>query len=381
MAKKRVLICIDWFLPGDKAGGPVRSVANLVAHLGNEIEFLIVTRDTDYTSQVPYATVKSDAWNDTKYGAQVYYISEKNLNRETIGHLLRDTNYDHVYLNGIWSQPFTIWPLEILRTANPQKPVTVAARGMLAPSALAIKRLKKKAFLQYAKWKGIFSAAEFHATTENEQLEIKAVFGADAKVKVAGNLPRHSAEAPLDHSVKEHGTVKLVSIARIAPEKNTLYAIEALRHCTSKVEMNCWGAEYDSDYAALCREAIKTLPANCSVAFKGPLDTDEIQKTLAQADILFLPTRGENFGHIILESLQAGTPVLISDQTPWSNLAVSMAGWDLSLADPKEFATVIDRVSAMEEQEFSEWRRGAKLMADNYTNDKNLIELSRRLFL
>ena len=33
-------------------------------------------------------------------------------------------------------------------------------------------------------------------------------------------------------------------------------------------------------------------------------------------DLLFLPTKGENFGHVILESMSAGTPVLISDTTP-----------------------------------------------------------------
>ncbi|CAN5434615.1 hypothetical protein BH10BAC1_BH10BAC1_14720 [soil metagenome] len=32
MAKKKVLIFIDWYLPGYKAGGPRQSVANLVAH-------------------------------------------------------------------------------------------------------------------------------------------------------------------------------------------------------------------------------------------------------------------------------------------------------------------------------------------------------------
>ena len=33
MAKKKILIFIDWYLPGYKAGGPVQSVANLVENL------------------------------------------------------------------------------------------------------------------------------------------------------------------------------------------------------------------------------------------------------------------------------------------------------------------------------------------------------------
>ncbi|MBI9061941.1 MAG: hypothetical protein JEZ14_08115 [Marinilabiliaceae bacterium] len=49
MPKKKILIFIDWFLPGYKAGGPVRSMANMVEYLMEEYDFFIVTRNTDYT--------------------------------------------------------------------------------------------------------------------------------------------------------------------------------------------------------------------------------------------------------------------------------------------------------------------------------------------
>src|SRR5687767_8184630 len=98
MGKKRVLVFIDWFLPGDKAGGPVRSVANLIAHLGSEIEFSVITRDTDYTSHEPYTGINADEWNDMPFGARVFYISEDNLSRDTINQLLNETAYDHVYV-------------------------------------------------------------------------------------------------------------------------------------------------------------------------------------------------------------------------------------------------------------------------------------------
>ena len=54
MSKKKILIFIDWYLPGYKAGGPIQSVANLVANLKEEFEFSIVTRDTDYCEKLPY---------------------------------------------------------------------------------------------------------------------------------------------------------------------------------------------------------------------------------------------------------------------------------------------------------------------------------------
>jgi glycosyltransferase involved in cell wall biosynthesis len=47
--------------------------------------------------------------------------------------------------------------------------------------------------------------------------------------------------------------------------------------------------------------------------------------------MFFFPTRGENYGHVIAESLSVGTPVLISDQTPWRELSSDGLGWDLPL--------------------------------------------------
>jgi glycosyltransferase involved in cell wall biosynthesis len=380
MAKKRVLIFIDWFLPGDKAGGPVRSVANLIAHLGNEFEFSVITRNTDYTESQPYSEVRSDSWNESDYGARVYYISEQHLSKPTIARLLRETEYDHVYLNGMWSQPFTRWPLEYLAKHHRNLPVTIAVRGMLAPSALAIKWFKKKAFLTLAKWKKLYAAASFHATTNQEADQVRAAFGKQVEVHVAGNLPRKFTGERLAHPKKEPGYVRLINIARLAPEKNTLYTIESLSGVRSNVELNIWGARYDHEYVVACEQAAKKLPANVKVNFHGPLKTEIIHETIAQSDLMLLPTRGENFGHVILESMQAGTPVLISDQTPWKELVNTKSGWELPLKDPGAFAKVIDQVAAMNETELEEWRRGAEKMAEQYSNDEKLVALNRALF-
>ena len=45
--KPKVLIFIDWYKPGFKAGGPIQSVSNIVSQLGKDYEFYIITRDTD----------------------------------------------------------------------------------------------------------------------------------------------------------------------------------------------------------------------------------------------------------------------------------------------------------------------------------------------
>ena len=100
--KKKILVFIDWYLPGYKAGGPIQSCSNLIAHLGKEYDFSVVTRDTDYCETIPYANIKSNEWNIVD-GTRVYYFSSDTLNKKNIQHLLNTENYDTVYLNGIFS--------------------------------------------------------------------------------------------------------------------------------------------------------------------------------------------------------------------------------------------------------------------------------------
>lgn len=377
--KKNVLVFIDWFLPGDKAGGPVRSCANLIDHLGKEFNFSVVTRDTDYTEQKPMVGIKSNAWNILPDGKRVYYISSDQLNKATIAKLLREEKYDVVYLNGIWSQPFTAWPLKELKKLNNNIRKVVAARGMLAPSALAIKSAKKKLFLKLANWRNYFGDVIFHATTEKESQEIKNAFGKNAEVIVAGNLPRKIL-AKSERRKKDPGGLRIINVARIAPEKNTSYAIEILANIKSPVVADFYGSVYDDKYWNACKEMAKQLPPNVQLNFHGSLPSENIFTKLSDYDLMFMPTRGENFGHIILESLQAGTPVIISDQTPWKNLEAENAGWDLALNSPWDFVKMIERVAQMDEVEFSRWSDGAGKLGKKYSEDLKLIEANRKLF-
>lgn len=376
--KKKVLVFIDWFLPGDKAGGPVRSCANLLDHLGNDFEFSVVTRNTDYTETKPYESVQGDAWN-TYDGKRIYYISSGELNKETIRRILQEEKPTHIYLNGIWSQPFTAWPLKEAKKSKGKTKVIVAARGMLAPSALAIKATKKKIFLRLAKWRSDFSDVIFHATNEKEAAEIRKSIGDKTKIIVAGNLPRKSGNVPA-HALKIKNKLRIVSVARIAPEKNTLFALEVLSKVGVEVEADFFGAIYDEEYWQQCKAVLDKLPSNIHVKFHGPLPSENISKTLVGYDLLFMPTRGENFGHIILESMQAGTPVLISDQTPWKNLANENAGWDLPLKSVDGFVKTIEQIAGMSDIDFKKYSESSLSLATKYSSDEKLLGDNRKIF-
>ena len=77
MAIRRVtvLVFIGYYLPGYKAGGPVRSIANVVETLGDEFEFRIVTSDRDLLDEVPYPGITHRHMDSTGKGLGVLCLA------------------------------------------------------------------------------------------------------------------------------------------------------------------------------------------------------------------------------------------------------------------------------------------------------------------
>ncbi len=380
MPKKKVLIFIDWYLPGFKAGGPIQSVANLVAHLRDELDISIITRDTDYCETTPYPTVRSDEWNELADGTKVFYFSENGLTRAALRRLIRQSDADAVYLNGIFSLYFTLFPLYYLRKKKGIR-IVIAARGMLAESALGVKKAKKQFFLSAVKVLKLFDDVVFHASTENEKKDIHKVFGNKVQVRTAGNLPQKNSIIDLPLRKKDQGELLLINVARISPEKNLLFALLALQEVKEKVLFDFYGPVYDTEYWQECQTAIAALPSNVKASYKGSLENEKVLTELSRHHFMFMPTRGENFGHIILQSFAAGCPVIISDQTPWKKLNERNAGWDLELSSVTTFAKVIDRAAQLGQEEYSEMSAAAFRLAAEYRNDPEIEEQSRHLFI
>lgn len=380
MGKKKVLIFIDWYLPGYKAGGPIQSVANLVAHLKYEFDFSIVTRDTDYCESKAYLNVKSDEWNVLDDGTRVYYFSKNNLTRNTVRSLIRQTEFDSVYLNGMYSLYFTLIPLLFLRKKK-NKQVVVAARGMLSKGSLGVKKMKKQFFITAVKTLRLFENVIFHATTEIEKSEIISVFGPNSIIRVAANLPQVGNIVNLQKRKKEKTFVRIVNIARIAPEKNLLYALNSLKNIESEIVFDFYGPIYNNEYWNECKLAIDELPPNVKANYKGSLESDKVFEILQSYHFMFMPTTGENFGHIILQSLSAGCPVIISDKTPWKQLQRKKCGWDISLNNMNEFVKIIDFVANMDQSDYDKMSQAAFDYAQQYIKNPEIKGQNLALFI
>lgn len=371
MSKPQVLVFIDWYSPGFKAGGPVRSLVNMVDHLRDRIDFHIVTSDTEYTERTPYPRITTDRWTTLPGGEKIWYASKSRTNSEAWNRILGEKAWDNVYINGLYSRWFSIAPLRLLKGSNVRR--VVAVRGMLASGMMKHGALKKRAFLAAMKLFSNYKHVEFQATNTEEAEDIKRWIARDAVVHLVPNLARKLIAAAPPPRDKKAGELRLISVARIAVEKNTLFAIECLKNAVGNITFDLYGPIYDEAYWKLCQQAIAQLPPNVQVNYKGVIHPEKVPALFAHFHALFMPSQGENFGHTMAEALAAGLPLLISDRTPWRGLEEKKAGWDLAL-DRQRFSDAIRYLAQMESTEFSRWTNGAASLAKNRNSPPDMVE-------
>ena len=366
---------MDWFLPGTNSGGPVRSIANLVSALP-EIDFYIITRNTDYCSTAPYAGIPSNTWVQQGVNVWVYYFSEDQLTKVKMNEVIQGTNAGSLYVSGIYSRAFSQWPVSLGKSLGIK--TIVAARGMLSPHALAVKPFKKYVFLSFMRWINAYEHVSFHATSDEEAKDIQTVIGKRAKVSVLANVARQEA-ANIQEIAKEQGSLKLVSIGRIAPEKGTLHGIKALQDIQGIIELDLYGTCYNTEYWKQCEQVISQLPANIQVRYNGVCPTEEVPAKLAAAHALLLPSEGENYGHAIVESFAQGRPVIISKHTPWKSLLEQKVGFDV---ESHELVKAIQILLDMNGEEFQFWSTNARSYYQEHIGAKheNMINQYKELF-
>src|SRR5438067_629616 len=103
---------VDWFTPGYKAGGPIRSTLNAALALKKNYEIYILTTDTDHGDTEPYPNILPDQWNTTVDDEiKTYYAKKKTLSRSQLKKQIVNVDADYLYLNHLYSPYFVLYPL------------------------------------------------------------------------------------------------------------------------------------------------------------------------------------------------------------------------------------------------------------------------------
>lgn len=370
-----VLAFTSFYLPGYKGGGPIKTIQNLTNQTSSELKFKLITRDRDLGDTVPYSSVTSGVWYQIGNASVFFVCSGKAAYVQIVRQFLA-INYDVVYVNSFFSPCFSFFPLILAKVLR--KSVVVAPRGEFSEGALSFKSGKKRVFIRVFKLLGLHRGTVFQVSSDFEAEDIRRALGKNLDIQVAENIGAQEFTDRLP--LRAEKPLKAVFISRISPKKNLLAALKILQQVQQPLIYDIYGPIEDRDYWAECEKALADLSPHIQVQHRGLLNPDDVVKVLANYDVFFFPTKGENYGHVIAEALCAGLPLLIANTTPWRNLEEQGIGWDIPLNNPETFSAVLDELASMPADEHQKMRERVLAWAKNKFSQRDAVEANIALF-
>ena len=313
--------------------------------------------------------IKTNKWLK-KSNYSIYY-NDSRLNIFKIKSFVFEIKPNYIYFNSIFSLDYFILPIFLLFNL-PNLRFVLAPRGMLGSGAIKIKSIKKITFLNISKTLPIFQQIIWHPTSFSEKNDILKFF-TNAKTFVIPNIPSLQCKHYIRRT-KEPNVLKLIYISRVSPKKNLLGSLEALNfNFKGSIVYDIYGPIEDQKYWLKCKKVISSLPSNLKISYKGSLKHNEIPNIVTNYHFLFLLTKNENYGHVIIETLNCSCPVIISNQTPFNHLYKKKLGWDLCL-EKSNVNDVLNKALIMSQHTYDIFSKSAFL----YSFTQNSIKIKNK---
>lgn len=247
-----------------------------------------------------------------------------------------DSKPDVVHFHGLWQRGFPAIARACLAAGIP---FVVSPHGMLEPWAWRHKRWKKLPYWHLVEKRWTRRAACVLATADTEAKRLREFFPdtrvASLPLGLTGDAEPDYAGARAKLGWQGDETV-LLYLSRIHEKKGLDLLLQALADLHGKVPPSARlvvvGPEDQPAFAASCRAFATANAARLPrVEWVGAVWGDDRWAYLQSADLFCLPTRSENFGLVVLESCQVGTPALTTTETPWAERLGSGRGF---ICDP-----------------------------------------------
>lgn len=374
LSERRVAVLAAHYVPAYRAGGPIRTLEALVHHTPDTFATLLFTSDRDL-QQSERLPVESNTWVRHER-AEVFYASTESLHSYLSGILeLRKKNPDILYLNSFFSLRFSSLPLALAKFKFfGQIRVLLAPRGEFSTGALNLKSLKKRYFIRLTHFLRLYEGITWHASSDLEAQDIRLVHPNTGRIIVKGNETLlKPVNSPKRHAGDEGPRpLHAVFASRIVPMKGLDILLSSLTTVKEDISLDIIGTKEDAEYFFRCMKIIEALPNNISVNFKGALQHSELMEVLPAYDVMLFPTRGENFGHIIAESLSVGLPVFCSPHTSWNDILNDEGGGSVVAHNtPEAWSSAIARLGSLSSAELWIMKETALSAFRRWAADRN----------
>jgi glycosyltransferase involved in cell wall biosynthesis len=256
-------------------------------------------------------------------------------------------------------------------------PIILAPEGELSDGALQLKAAKKKSFIKIAKITDLYRNLIWKVTAEPEKIETERFKGSGGKIFEAPNMPSRDVfekYEQISKPKKTAGKARFIFLSRYMRKKNLKWLIENLYGIDGKLEIDIYGPLEDEEYWKETERELEKLPENIKVTYKGFISHEDVPQTIFEYHFFVLPTLGENFGHVFVEALAAGCPLIISDRTPWVDLETKRIGWDIPLENTEKWIQIINRCINMDQLTYTNLSSNARDFACQWLTDPKIEE-------
>ena len=203
-------------------------------------------------------------------------------------------------------------------------PLVVSPHGTFAKAALASGSRFKGAFWRFVQRPALAAATCFHATSPGELWDIRRQ-GFTQPIAV---IPIGIDVGAPQRLLGSQRT--LLFLGRVHPIKQPdvlLRAWQLLEQEFPDWRLRIVGADHDSPGFLEEMRRLSDSLGLARVQFDGELVGTAKLDAFRSSDLYVLPSKSENFGVTVAESLAAGTPAVVSTGAPWLEISAKGAGW------------------------------------------------------
>ena len=372
-----ILQIVPSYKPAFVYGGPIYSVSALCeAQAASGHQVSVFTTNANGSTNLNVPLVSEQIINNVS----VYYFPRITGDHTHISPklwlklLFGKKKYDIVHLHSWWSLLMIgcAWILFIRGIR-----FVISPRGMFSSYSFTHNNnpFKKKIFFDFLT-KTVLKKQVFHATAYSEQLEIQNLFGHKTEVFTLPNLlnfPNLSVSSIETHTNSKE--IQLLFISRVDKKKGIeilLKSIQELKQLSIAVRLIIIGSGneiYQNELKELCNfYKIADL-----IIWKGSVEWNEKFNDILNANLLILPSYNENFANIILESLYAGRPVIVSKYVGLSDyVSKHKMGWVIDTIPSDITNSIVDYMKNIDHWEHKAIEMNNRIVED--FNEKKLAE-------
>jgi glycosyltransferase involved in cell wall biosynthesis len=376
----KLLIITPSFYPATYYGGPIYSTYNIAKALKRQgITVKVISTNSNGNKKLEVITGTFQYLENDLPVKYYHSIDAKGTSLSMFFCLKKDIDSaDILYLVSIFS-PTT--PLVICLSKFLKKKLIISPRGQLGKWCLAQGNTLKKLWLdvlikpnlKYMRW---------HLTSKEEELDVKSLFpeaktfiipnGVNLNDYSSGDFGKdrsfYNRFSKIDCSKKKI----IISMGRIHKKKGFDILIEAFNKILKTgLDAQLYIAGEDFGESLQLETTIRNYCISDKAFLIGHIEGKDKYDFFKNADVFALPSHDENFGIVYAEALSAGTPILASKNTPWSDVEKYHCGkWVNNTSD--DFSSSI--LELLNSDVIQMGKNGKEYIAQNFGWDRIAID-------